>query len=199
MLPESDFQFPEDQLTDRSERFLTAEVIREKITRNLSQELPYAVVVEIESFKEKPNLIEIHAIIWVEKESQKKIIIGGLAFGAYQWLLAQGYEVEAARNGTLLLMVLFENVQAFNSRSESRSVFRHNPLRNKLLFFGTLAAQLVHIGAMYTPGLSDVLGVQPVSFEHWAELLALALVLLAAMELYKWLRPWRGPAVAPAR
>jgi GTP-binding protein Era len=76
MLPESGFQFPEDQLTDRSERFLVAEVIREKITRNLSQELPYAVVVEIEAFKEKENLIEIHAVIWVEKESQKKIIIG---------------------------------------------------------------------------------------------------------------------------
>jgi GTP-binding protein Era len=76
MLPESEFQFPEDQLTDRSERFLAAEVIREKITRNLSQELPYAVVVEIESFKERQNLIEIHAVIWVEKESQKKIIIG---------------------------------------------------------------------------------------------------------------------------
>ena len=137
--------------------------------------------------------------LMIERVLLSAFVIGGLAFGAYQWLLAQGYEVEAARNGTLLLMVLFENVQAFNSRSESRSVFRHNPLRNKLLFFGTLAAQLVHIGAMYTPGLSDVLGVQPVSFEHWAELLALALVLLAAMELYKWLRPWRGPAVAPAR
>jgi magnesium-transporting ATPase (P-type) len=96
--------------------------------------------------------------------------------------------VEEARNGTLLLMVLFENVQAFNSRSETLSVFRHNPLRNKLLFFGTLAAQAVHIGAMYTPGLREVLGVQPVSLAHWSELLALALVMLLAMEAHKRLR-----------
>jgi GTP-binding protein Era len=76
LLPLSEFQFPEEQLTDRSERFLAAEVIREKLTRNLSQELPYAIVVEIESFKESKKLIEIHAVIWVEKASQKKIIIG---------------------------------------------------------------------------------------------------------------------------
>ncbi len=136
--------------------------------------------------------------LMVERVALSAIVIGGLAFGAYQWLLAQGYEVEVARNDTLLLMVLFENVQAFNSRSEYRSVFRHDPLRNKLLFFGTIAAQLVHIGAMYTPGLSDVLGVQPVSFEHWAELLALALILLAVMELYKWLRRGSSPVAAPA-
>jgi len=93
--------------------------------------------------------------------------------------------VEDARNSVLLLMVLFENVQAFNSRSETLSVLGHNPLRNKLLLFGTLAAQLVHIGAMYTPGLREVLGVQPVPMQHWAELLALALVMLVAMELHK--------------
>jgi len=136
--------------------------------------------------------------LMIERVLLSALVIGGLAFGAYQWLLAQGYEVEAARNATLLLMVLFENVQAFNSRSESLSVFRHNPLRNKLLFFGTIAAQLVHIGAMYTPGLRDVLGVQPVSFEQWAELLVLALILLAVIELYKALRRLPGPAAAQA-
>ncbi len=62
-------------------------------------------------------------------------------------------------NGALLLMVSFENVQVFNSRSETRSAFRHNLLSNPLLLFGTAAAQLVHIGAMYTPWLRDVLGV----------------------------------------
>lgn len=136
--------------------------------------------------------------LMIERVLLSALVIGGLAFGAYQWLLAQGYEVEAARNATLLLMVLFENVQAFNSRSEALSVFRHNPLRNKLLFFGTLAAQLVHIGAMYTPGLRDVLGVQPVSFEQWAELLVLALILLAVMEGYKALRRLPGAASAQA-
>lgn len=82
-------------------------------------------------------------------------------------------------------MVLFENVQAFNSRSETLSVFAHNPLRNKLLLFGTLAAQLVHIAAMYTPGFRDVLGLQPVSLAHWGELFAFAMTLLLAIEVHK--------------
>ncbi len=62
--------------------------------------------------------------------------------------------------------MLFENVHVFNSRSETLSAFRHNPMRNRLLLFGTLIAQLGHIGAMYTPGLRDVLQVQPVSFDQ---------------------------------
>jgi len=130
--------------------------------------------------------------LMIERVALSAVVIGGLAFGAHQWMLGRGYAVEEARNGTLLLMVLFENVQAFNSRSETLSVFRHNPLRNKLLFFGTIAAQLVHIGAMYTPGLREVLRVHPVSPEHWIELLALALVMLLAMEAHKRLRGLRA-------
>jgi hypothetical protein len=86
-------------------------------------------------------------------------------------------------------MVLFENVQAFNSRSETLSVFRHDPLRNKLLAFGVIGAQLVHLGAMYTPGLREVLGVSPVSLETWATMLGLSLAALAAIELHK---RWRA-------
>ena len=111
--------------------------------------------------------------------------IAVLAFLVYDWMLDQGWTTEAARNGILLLMVLFENVQAFNSRSETLSVLRHNPLRNRLLLFGTIIAQLVHIGAMYTPGLRDILGIAPVSLDQWLALLGLALILLASMELAK--------------
>ncbi len=87
-------------------------------------------------------------------------------------------------------MVLFENVHVFNSRSETLSAFRHNPLRNRLLLFGTLIAQLGHIGAMYTPGLRDVLLVQPVSFEMWLKLLGVALSILVVMEAHKLVRHW---------
>jgi magnesium-transporting ATPase (P-type) len=93
-----------------------------------------------------------------------------------------------ARNSAMLLMVLFENVHVFNSRSERRSIFQHSPLRNPFLLVGTLAAQSVHIGAMYTPMLRDMLHIQPVSFEHWLTLLGLALVVLAVMEIHKALR-----------
>jgi magnesium-transporting ATPase (P-type) len=67
-------------------------------------------------------------------------------------------------------------------------VFRHNPLRNPILLIGTAVAQLVHIAAMYTPWLSDVLRIQPVSPQHWLELLGLALTVLLAMELHKAVR-----------
>jgi len=112
-------------------------------------------------------------------------VIGGVAFGAYHWMLAHGYGLEQARNATLLLMVLFENVQVFNSRSETLSVFGHNPLRNRLLLLGTALAQLLHIGAMHTPGVEQLLEVQPVSFREWTELLGLALFILIASELHK--------------
>lgn len=68
--------YPEDQVTDKTERFLAAEVIREKLMRRLNEELPYSLTVEIEQFKEEPKLLRISALIWVERDSQKAIVIG---------------------------------------------------------------------------------------------------------------------------
>lgn len=136
----------------------------------------------------RPPAEPIFNRLMLERVAISAVVIGGLAFAAFQWMLGHGYSEMEARNGTLLLMVLFENVQAFNSRSEVRSVFRHNPWRNRLLLFGVAGAQLVHIGAMYTPGLSDVLGLAPVSLEHWIRLLGLAAVMLVVMEVHKWVR-----------
>ncbi|WP_455216936.1 GTPase Era [Kaarinaea lacus] len=76
VLPDSPAFFPEDQITDRSERFLAAELVREKLVRSLTQELPYSTTVEIEKFSIENNVRHIHAIIWVEREGQKGIIIG---------------------------------------------------------------------------------------------------------------------------
>jgi hypothetical protein len=116
------------------------------------------------------------------------ILIGGTTFFAFAWMLDAGWDLARARNGVLLLMVLFENIQTGNSRSEMRSLFGLSPARNLLLFFGTVAAQLLHIAAMYTPGLREVLEVQPVSFREWAILLALALPLFMIMEVDKAIR-----------
>ena len=126
--------------------------------------------------------------IMLERVLISAMVIGAVAFGLFKYLLDQGFSLEQARNSTLLLMVLFENVHVFNSRSETLSVFRHNPLRNKLLLGGTVIAQLIHIGAMYTPWLGDVLGASPVSFDQWLKLLGLALSVLVVMELHKWMR-----------
>jgi len=68
--------FPEEQITDKSDRFLAAELIREKIMRLLGQEVPYAVTVEVEAFEEQETIIKISAVIWVERSNQKGIIIG---------------------------------------------------------------------------------------------------------------------------
>lgn len=75
-LPESEHFFPEDQITDRSSRFLAAELVREKIMRQLGAELPYQITVEIEDFKYEGPILHIHALILVERDGQKKIIIG---------------------------------------------------------------------------------------------------------------------------
>lgn len=75
-LPAGERMFPDDQLTDRSERFFAAELLREQLTRRYAQELPYAVTVEIERFDEQDGRYLIHALIWVERETQKAIVIG---------------------------------------------------------------------------------------------------------------------------
>ncbi len=76
LLPQAVAMFPEDQVTDRSVRFLAAELVREKLFRKLGRELPYGLTVEIESFKSEPGITHIHALIWVERKSQKMIVIG---------------------------------------------------------------------------------------------------------------------------
>lgn len=75
-LPFSRPFYDEDQITDRSERFLAAELVREALTERLHQELPYALTVEIEQFKREGSLLNIGAVIWVERDSQKQIVIG---------------------------------------------------------------------------------------------------------------------------
>src|SRR3990167_1946228 len=75
-LPESPHLFPDDQSSDRSVRFLCAELIREKIFRLCDQELPYSAAVNIESFVENDRLVKIAALILVDKESHKRMIIG---------------------------------------------------------------------------------------------------------------------------
>jgi len=76
-LPESDFWFPEDHITDRSSRFMASEIIREKLIRFTGDELPYSITVEIEQFKmDDKGIIHINALVLVERDSQKRMVIG---------------------------------------------------------------------------------------------------------------------------
>ncbi len=76
LLPEHPGYYPKDDLTDRSERFFASEIIREKILLNYEQEIPYSVEVGIDSFKDEETILRIRAILYVERESQKGILIG---------------------------------------------------------------------------------------------------------------------------
>lgn len=75
-LPFSRPFFDEDQFTDRSERFLAAELVREQLMLRLHQEVPYSLTVEIEEFKREKGVLRIGAIVWVERDRQKQIVIG---------------------------------------------------------------------------------------------------------------------------
>ena len=76
ILPYSPPYFPKDTLTDKSERFISSEIIREKIMERYKEEVPYSTEIEVDSFEDKAKLLKIEATIYVERESQKAIIIG---------------------------------------------------------------------------------------------------------------------------
>jgi len=75
-LPNGKALFPDDQITDRSTRFLVAEILREKIMRQLGEEVPYSATIQIESFKDSGKTIHIEAVVFVERDGQKAILIG---------------------------------------------------------------------------------------------------------------------------
>ena len=126
--------------------------------------------------------------LMVERVLINACVMGGLAFAVFAWQIENGVSVESARNITLLLMVLFENVHVLNSRSETRSIFRISLLTNPFLIGGMLAAQAIHIIAMQTPGISTLLDLEPVSGSTWISLLGIALILVIVDEMHKWLK-----------
>lgn len=113
------------------------------------------------------------------------LAMGMVAFAAWYWWLSIGVEEGQARNLLLLLMVFLENVHVFNCRSERHSAFKIPLSNNWILIFGVLAAQGIHILAMYMPSTQYVLKVAPVSLEEWGTLLLLASTILVTMEIFK--------------
>jgi len=76
VLPESEFIYPKDHITDKSVRFICSELIREQLVLNLHEELPYTTAIDIETFEETDKLVTIEAVIWAGRANQKGIIIG---------------------------------------------------------------------------------------------------------------------------
>ena len=137
--------------------------------------------------KARPPNEPIFNRLMIERIVVNAIVMGCLAFTLFKWQIDSGVAEQEARNMTLLLMVLFENVHVLNSRSEQLSIFKQYFFGNKFLLFGMLAAQGIHIMAMYTPGLRELLELSPVSLRQWLGLLAIALVLIIVDELHKYL------------
>lgn len=136
--------------------------------------------------------------VMIERVILSGLVMGGVCWGLFTLLLQAGMALTDARNHTLLLLILFENVQVGVCRSELRSAFTMNPLRSPLLLWGTLTATLVHAGAMHWPVMQQVLSIHPVSGEMWLELLGLAMSVLLASELHKLVLRRRERRVAQA-
>ncbi|MCQ0989334.1 cation-translocating P-type ATPase [Jiella marina] len=119
-------------------------------------------------------------------------VMGLVSTAAFAWMIAQGMSESDARNTLLFLMVAFMNVHVFNCRSETRSTFRIPLSNNWPLMAAIVGAQAVHIGAAFTPGLSDVLELEPLPWSEWLMLIPLALTVLLVMEADKWLRSRRS-------
>lgn len=122
-----------------------------------------------------------------------RVVVGGLymgisAFAVFYTLLSYGYTEDMARNITLFLMVLFENVHVFNSRTEKHSIFKIDHRKNKFLWMSVIAAQGLHLISMYTPFMQNILDIKPIDAEIWLILLVIALALIAVMEFEKILR-----------
>ena len=117
---------------------------------------------------------------------QATIVMGGGGFALFWWLLESGRPVEEARNLLLLLFVLFENIQTFNSRSERHSVFATRLSSNPLLIAGVAGAQALHILAMHVPVLRETLVLEPVSPLEWILMALLGCSVLLVMEFDKW-------------
>ena len=102
--------------------------------------------------------------------------------------LNQGVSLEKARTLAVTTMVFFQFFQAFNSRSESQSLFRMNPLGNPLLFFGTIAAFGAHLAAIYLPSMQWVFRMEPITLMEWLHIGVASMTVIVLVEIDKWLR-----------
>lgn len=137
----------------------------------------------------------ISRILW------ERVLIAGLvmAIGTlalFRWTLDSTDDLVQAQSVALTTMVLFMMLHVGNSRSEYISAFRKNPISNPFLFIATAAALIVHIGALYLGPTQYILRVEPIGLDAWVRMLAVALSIIAAVEVHKLLRRNKDPARA---
>lgn len=115
--------------------------------------------------------------------------------GVFWWVnFYRGESLDLARVAALTTLVLFQKVHVFNCRSEDVSIFKKNPLENKVLVIGVLASLGVHIAALYIPWTQRLLHFEPLSWQIWLISIAVASTAIVVNELHKWLRPRKQSA-----
>ncbi len=137
--------------------------------------------------------------LMIERTVIGALVMGIVGYGLFHWAISQGWDETAARNGLLLLMVLFENVHLFNCRSETRSAFALSPLKSPVLMIGMLTAFSIHVAMLYSPWGQLLLSTRPVGAEEWLLLVGLSLSILVVMELHKLSWAWREGDLAPRK
>jgi len=115
-------------------------------------------------------------------------VIGLTAFGAWYYMIEQGFTELHAKTILLMLMVFLENVHVFNCRSEHSSAFRTPLSRNWMVVGGVIIAQLIHIVASNVPFMQNILEIDAVGIRDWFILFGLSLTVLVAMEIFKWVK-----------
>lgn len=127
LLPESPAFFDKDQLTDKSARFFVSEIIREKILLYYSKEIPYSVEVRVERFKEEDDRIRINAVIYVERDSQKGIIIGHQGVALKKVNMESRKSLEKFFNKKIFLETFVKVDKDWRSSQKELDAFGYNP------------------------------------------------------------------------
>ena len=127
LLPESPAFFDKDQLTDKPARFFVSEIIREKILLYYSKEIPYSVEVRVERFKEEDDRIRINAVIYVERDSQKGIIIGHQGVALKKVNMESRKSLEKFFNKKIFLETFVKVDKDWRSSQKELDAFGYNP------------------------------------------------------------------------
>lgn len=137
--------------------------------------------------KPRPPAEPIFNQLMIERLLVSVGVVGCGGFLTFYLALKSGWSVEESRNLLLLVMVLFENFHVGNCRSETKSIFQFSPFRSPVLLSGTLAALLIHLAGMYLPFMQSVLATQAVNWKVWSIATLVAVTIVPAMELHKWI------------
>src|SRR5690606_8076795 len=129
----------------------------------------------------------LSALMW-ERTALTGIVMGSGALLMFRWQLDQSDSLIAGQSVALTTLVVFNIFQVGNARSENRSLFTLSPISNPFLFWASLGAITLHVGALYFPPTQQILGVEPISLEAWIRIVPVALTIVVAIEVHKAIR-----------